>query len=61
MSAAVMKLYQRIIDRKRKDQPNAYTKEQITDAVNDMHEKGKLTDAEFEELCNEITEVYGVE
>ena len=60
MSVATFKLYERIIDRKRKDLPNAYTRERITELVNDAHAKGKLTDEEFENLCNQITEAYGV-
>lgn len=49
---AVKDLCIRLINRK------TYTKEEITSMVEVYHEKGKLTDAEYEEVMALIEETY---
>lgn len=52
MSLAYYHLYERQIKRK------AYTEERITELVDDAHNKGRLTDGEYNALVDLIAEVY---
>ena len=52
MSLAYYHLYERQIKRK------AYTEERITEMVDDAHNKGRLTDGEYNALVDLIAEVY---
>ena len=52
MSKAFYSLYKRAIQRK------DYTEERITELVDDAHNKGRLTDGEYDELVALIATVY---
>lgn len=53
MALAYYKLYERVIKAK------TDTEERITEKVDDAHNKGRLTDAEYSDLVNLIGKVYG--
>ena len=52
MSAAYYRLYKNLIINK------ANSEEMITEKVDDAHNKGRLTDGEYDDLVNLIEEVY---
>lgn len=52
MAKAYFNLYKRIILRR------DYSEERITEMVDDAHNKGRLTDAEYDELVELIDNVY---
>ena len=52
MSLAYFKLYQRLINAK------TDSEERITEKVDDAHNKGRLTDAEYDDLVELIATVY---
>lgn len=52
MSLAYYHLYERQIKKK------AYTEERITELVDDAHNKGRLTDGEYNDLVALIGTVY---
>ena len=52
MSLAYYHLYERQIKRK------TYTEERITEMIGDAHDKGRLTDNEYNTLIDLIAEVY---
>lgn len=52
MARAYYNLYKRIIIRK------DYNEERITEMVDDAHNKGRLTDGEYDELVDLIDNVY---
>lgn len=53
MAKAYYNLYKRAITRK------DYSEELITEYVDDAHNKGRLTDGEYDELVALIDKVYG--
>ena len=55
MSLAYYKLYERVIKAK------TDSVERITEKVDDAHNKGRLTDAEYSDLVKLIGEVYAVD
>lgn len=55
MSYAYFSLYKRVINRK------TYDESTITLMVDDAHEKGRLTDSEYNLLVDLIDRVYGAE
>lgn len=52
MALAYFRLYQRLIKAK------TDSEERITEKVDDAHNKGRLTDAEYEELVDLIDSTY---
>lgn len=54
MSLAYYKLYERLI----KNKSNDYTEEQLTEMVDNQHEKGRLTDLEYAKLVDLIEERF---
>lgn len=54
MSTAIFNLYKRLI----KNYNNAYTEAELAEMVDNQHEKGRLTDSEYETLCVMIDERF---
>ena len=54
MSTAIFNLYKRLI----KNYNNAYTEAELAGMVDNQHEKGRLTDSEYETLCVMIDERF---